>query len=410
MEYIIEPAKELPVIGEYDVAVLGGGPAGVSAAVSSAQAGAKTAIVERYGCFGGQATGGLVILLVGLTDGKNRIIKGFCEDTIDRLNELGDAKSVGNHVLFGPESMKYVFDCMIIENNVTPYYHSFVSGVIIDKNRVTGVITESKSGRRIIKAKTFVDATGDADFAKFCNLPYDKELRENALPVTLGFRVGGINTETVAKFIGENYTLYQNMLQELGISKRIGGWIGTLNKNEAWFNISNIENIDITDSDDLTKAEITGRKQIQQIVDLFKKSLPGFEEGYLIDTASQIGVRDSRRIKGLYHFTSEDINRQFHDSIALAPDYTGPGKGYVQIPYGCLISRESENVVFAGRSISVEHKLLDMFREIPCCMATGQAAGIAASIAAKNSQHNADLRAVDIKLIQKTLLFQGGMF
>lgn len=407
MEYITEAERKFPLIGDYDVVVLGGGPAGISAAVSAAKANAKTAIVERYGYLGGQATGGLVILIVGLTDGKQRIIKGFCEDTINKLEELHATKKVGNHVLFDPESMKYIFDCFIEENKITPYYHSFVSEVIKENNRISGVIIESKSGRRVLKAKTFVDATGDADLAKYCNISFEQLPKEKALPVTLGFRVGGIDTEQVSKFVRENYSFYQNLLEGLGISTNIGGWIHTVHKNEAWFNISNIENIDITDSDELTRAEIITRKQIQKIIKTFQQSIPGFEEGYLIDTASQLGVRDSRRIKGLYHFTSEDVYKTFSDSIALAPDYTGFGKGYVQIPYGCLISNEAENIIFAGRCISVEHKLLDMFREIPCCMATGQAAGIAAALAAQKSFN---IHSVDIKEIQEILLVQNALF
>lgn len=404
MEYFYETESKIPVFAEYDVLVLGGGPSGVSAAVSAAKNGVKTAIVERYGYLGGQATGGLVILLVGLTDGKERIIKGFCEETIDRLGASGSTKQVGKHVLFDAESMKYLFDCVIEENEITPFYHSFVSEVIMEENIVTGVVIDGKSGRRILKAKTFVDATGDADLAKHCNIPFYQETNENILPTTLGFRVGGIEIEKVNRFTNENYDFYKNLLKKLGISTQIGGWLQTLNKNEAWFNVSHMENIDITNSDELTKAEIIGRKQIQKIVKKFKEHLPGFENAYLIDTASQIGGRESRRIKGVYSFTTEDINRSFSDTIARAPNYTGSGKGSVQIPYGCLLSSQVDNVIFAGRSISVEHKLIDMFREIPCCMATGQAAGVAASIAAKNS---VSLHQVNVNEIQVELLSQG---
>jgi len=183
----------------YDVVVLGGGPAGVSAAVSAARTGAKTAIIERYGYLGGQTTGGLVILIVGLTDGKKRIIKGLCEETINRLKELNASRPVGNHVMFDPEAMKYIFDCMIEENKVIPHYHTLVTGVIKEKNKILSVITESKSGTQQFTAKIFIDATGDADLAKYADIPYDMESIENSMPVTLGFRVGGLNTDTATK-------------------------------------------------------------------------------------------------------------------------------------------------------------------------------------------------------------------
>lgn len=407
MEYFTKSEQELPVIDEYDVLVLGGGPAGVSAAVSAAKLGAKTAIVERYGYLGGQATGGLVILLVGLTDGKERIIKGFCEETIKRLEEIKSTKSIGTHVLFDPESMKYIFDCMMLENKISPYYHSFISGVVKENERVSGVIIDGKSGRRVLKANMFVDATGDADLAKYCDIPFDKEEKENLLPVTLGFRVGGIDIEKVSAFISSNYSAYQNLLQSLNVSTNIGGWIQTLHNGEAWFNIAHVENIDITDSDDLTRAEMIARIQIHAIIKTFKETIPGFEQGYLIDTASQIGVRDSRRIRGLYQFTTDDVKESFYDSIAQAPDYTGSGKGFVQVPYRCLVSCESENVIFAGRCISVEHKLFDMFREIPCCMATGQAAGVSVAVALKTGQN---LHTLDVSTVQEYLVSQRALF
>ncbi len=380
----------------YDVVVLGGGPAGVSAAVSAARTGAKTAIIERYGYLGGQATGGLVILIVGLTDGKNRITCGICEETLNRLDELKASRPVGKYVMVDPEELKYIFDCMIEENKVIPFYHTLVTGVLKEQGKITRVITESKSGTREFKAKVFIDATGDSDLAKFADIPFDMETKEKAMPVTLGCRVGGIDFEKANQHREE----IKQELKNLGISTKIGGWLRTTHNNEAWFNVSNIENIDITSADELTKAEIIGRRQIHHIIKKLKDKIPGFEESYLIDTAPQIGVRDSRRIKGVHRFTRDDVNREFEDSIAIAPDYTGSGSGAVQVPYGCLVTKECQNAIFAGRCISIEHELLDMFREIPCCMATGQAAGVAAALAASKT---GNILTINIKEVQKIL-------
>lgn len=403
MDYLYSN-EQIPVVAEFDVVVLGGGPAGISAAVSSSRAGARTGIVERYGYLGGQATGGLVILLVGLTDGKQRIIKGFCEETINRLTQMGAVQEIGRDVLFDAESMKYDFDCSLEENNITPFYNSFASDVVMEEDRVLGIVIDGKSGRRILKAKAFVDATGDGDLAKYCGIPFDMEPKETILPTTLCFRVGGIEIEKFRQFLHENYETYKNLLQSIVPSSRVGGWMHTLNKNEAWFNISHIDGVDTTNSDDLTRAEIIGRRQIQQIMKAFKASIPGLEKAYLIDTASQIGGRESRRIKGLYRFKKEDALKDFDDVIARAPDYTGWGKGSVAIPYRCLIAEKPDNVIFAGRCVSAEHDLVDMFREIPCCMATGQAAGVAASVCSRTS---VGVQGVDMREVQDILKKQG---
>lgn len=406
MEHLIEAPQELPVIGKYDVLVSGGGPAGVSAAVAAARAGAKVALVERYGYLGGQATGGLVILLVGLTDGHNRIIKGICQEMINKLEEKKATKDVYPHILFDPEALKLVYDEMITENNIDLYYHNFVSNVITAENRAIGAVIDGKLGRRVIKAKVFVDATADADLAKYCNLPFHKENSDKLMPITLGFRVGGIDIDRILGFYEENNDQYQKLINNLGITTNIGGWIPTLHNNEAWFNISHIENIDGTSTEDLTRAEIQGRKQIEKIMETFKKNIPGFEEGYLIDTASQIGVRETRRIIGVHNFSRDDIARNFDDTIAKAPNYTGAGPGAVNIPYNCLISKKSRNVIFAGRCISVDHELINMFREIPCCMATGQAAGVAAAIASQNEEDNVNVQKININILREILLHQ----
>lgn len=403
METVIEAPNGLKVIGEYDVVICGGGPAGVSAAVSAARCGAKTSIIERYGYTGGLATGSLVILIVGLTDGQNRIIKGFCEETIKRLEAINSTRNVGPHVLFDPESMKYLFDCFIEENNIRPYYHRYISGTVVEDERITGVIVEGKSGREVIKGKVFVDATGDADLAKYSGVSFDIEPKEKLMPVTLGFRVGGLDAAQVLKFYQENPAKYKGLLEDLGISTRIGGWIETLHSGEAWFNIAHISNINGVDSDDLTKAEIIGRKHVFRIMESFRQNIPGFENGYLIDTTPQMGVRETRRIKGVYRFTDKDVEKRFDDVICKAPNYTGVGAGSVEVPFRCLLVKNMKNLIFAGRCISAESKLLDTFREIPCCFATGQAAGIAGALAVSKN----DVHAIDIARLQSVLLEQG---
>ena len=286
MKHLIEAPQELPVLDRYDVLVAGGGVAGVCAAVSAARNGARTAIVERYGYPGGLATGGMVMLIVGLTDGNRRIINGLCGEIIERLHKINRAQNVGNHVLFDTESMKLILDAMIEENNITPYYHSYIYNAIKSENRALGAIIDGKSCRQVLEADVFVDATGDADLAKYCNIPFYKNL--SPMPVTLGFRAGGIDITKAKKYTDEHNNEFKALLDSLGIPTGIGGWIWSLNKNEAWLNISNIENIDGTSVLDLTRAEIQGRKQIFKIMENFKKHIPGFEEAYIIDRKSVV--------------------------------------------------------------------------------------------------------------------------
>ncbi len=405
---IEEKPKNIPVIGDYDVAVIGGGPAGVSAAISAARSGADTVLIERYGYLGGQATGGLVILIVGLTDGKNQVIKGICREFIDDLFKMNAAQDVGRHVLFSPEHMKLLFDAKLVENKVHPLYHRFVAGAITGDDKIRAVITEGKSGREAIKAKVFVDATGDADLAKYCDIPFDIRPKSSLKPVTLGYRAGGIDIKTVRGYISQNKTYFERLIADAGITVKHGGWIRTLNPHEAWFDLVHEDNIDCTDCNDLTCAEIETRKKIHRLHELLKNNIPGFENGYIIDTAPQIGVRDSRRIKGLYRFGEKDLSLGFEDTIARAPNYSGKGNSSVEIPYRCLLVEKFDNVVFCGRSISVDHQFLDMFREIPCCMATGQASGTAAAISAAQEAGLKNVGIINLReklIAQKALLF-----
>lgn len=397
----------IPIENSFDVVVCGGGPAGVSAAISAAKCGARTALIERHGYTGGQATGGLVILIVGRSDGKNIIIKGFCEETIEKLKDIKAAQNIGSHILFDPESMKLIFDKMLFKHGIKTLFHRLITDVIVEDSKIKAIITDGKSGKKAITGSIFIDATGDADLAKLTGTEFIQRKKEKLMPVTLGFRAGGINTDNFRAYITENWPYWLEMLKELNISTTIGGWIETTHPGEVWFNIANLKNIDITNSDDLTKAEITCRKKISEIIKKFRENIFGCENIYLIDTAHQIGGRESRIIKGLYTLEKQDCNKTFKDSIAKAPNYIKQGNRSIQIPYRCLISSKINNLIFAGRCISVKPALLDMIREIPCCMATGQAAGV---ISAACVKHNWDVHNIEISIIRDYLLDQNAIF
>ena len=405
MKRMYEPKKEIPIIHSSDVVVLGGGPAGVSAAISAARMGVDVTLIERYGYLGGQATGGLVIVLCGLTDGKNPVIKGLCLEIIDELKTQNAAKWLGQDVVFDPETLKNLLDRYILRYNVKTYFHSFACSMITEDNKVKYVITESKSGRTAIRGKIFIDATGDGDTAKWCDVPYEKLDKEKLLPVTLTFRVGNVNIEKARKFIEEKpdeYTKIIHSQSQQNLNLKQNGWISTLNESEVWFDVIFIKNVDAIDVEDLTFAEITGRELVRKVLELYK-NIPGFEDAHLVDTAPQIGCRESRRIVGEYYLEKKDLDREFEDSIARANNIFSESGKSISIPFRCLIPKRIDNLLYVGRCISVSHEVLDVIREIPCGMATGQAAGTAAGLAVLN---NINLRNMDIKELQDNLRSQ----
>ena len=424
MKYITENKREIPVIHEVDVLVLGAGPAGIGAAVSAAREGAVTMLVEQTGDVGGIATAGLMSHWTGRTEG------GFYEEILNRSSEIsGKGRQIIN-----PERLKTVFLRMLMEAGVSLRLYSFASDVIMEGNVIRGVILESKSGREAILSKIVIDSTGDGDIAAKAGAPYFKGREGDGLmqPATIMFKVAGVDEER-GVFPGgfeESFTLPEGDLQELG-KEHLPDPAGhvllykTTLPGVVTCNMTNCTGVDGTRAEDLTKATLTCREQMDEIVAFLRRYVPGFENCYIISSASLVGIRETRHFKGEETITDQDIlearvfdkwvvtkasfNFDVHNLTGNGLDESGcqkhfpQAKGYT-IPYGCFVPLEIDNLYLAGRNISGTHMAHSNYRVMPICANMGQAAGIAAAICAASGTVP---RALEVKKVQSRLMELG---
>ena len=409
---------------EHDVIVAGGGTAGVAAAVAAARNGADTILIERYGFLGGTMTAGLVNPFMTFHAGKEQIIKGIFQEIIDRLKDMDgyDEKTKA----FDNEVMKIVLDQMIKETGVKLLLHTYIADALVTKgNAIRGVEAYNKSGRQVVLGRVIIDATGDGDVAVMAGAPYEKGREEDGLtqPMTLNFRMGGVDVERMPSREKINKLFEEAKAKgEIKIPRENVLYFLTTRKGEIHFNTTRIVKVDGTKADDLTYAEIEGRRQMVELIKFLKEKVSGFENAYLMMSAVQVGVRETRRIIGEYVLTGEDIvkARKFSDVIARgsypidihSPTGEGtiikrlpPGESY-DIPYRCIVPKKVENLLIAGRCISCTHEAQAAIRVIPIVVAIGQAAGTAAALAAKL---HVSPREMDVSLLQETLKKQGAI-
>ncbi|MBN2469019.1 MAG: FAD-dependent oxidoreductase [Deltaproteobacteria bacterium] len=447
MKTIIEPAREIKVLREADIVVVGGGPGGHSAAVSAARNGARTVLIERYGHLGGMATGGLVAMIPHLSGGsKEPQLAGLCQEWIERLDAKGAAlhpekEDLGSDdpnvidywqnrgiwfvsdegrvrltVIMDPEILKCVLNDMVEEAGVKLLLHSWGTRAIVENDQVKGVIFESKSGRQAILAKVVIDATGDGDLLPSAGADFtakmDVHLRIRNLAVV--FKMGNVDLDTFIKFRQTEPEKYAELVRQVFLANGfpVGGFRG-LQDGVVWVNNfvpgMGSPRISSLDVEDLTLVERYVRKRMMITLDFYRKRVPGFERSFILTTAPQIGTRGGRRVIGEYTLTEQDMHsgRIFTDTIAMAPHLEhdiSPEHPVRCFPYRCLVPIKLEGLLVAGRSFSSEDRVNEMLNLIGHCIALGQAAGTAASLAIKGGVRLRDVNYADL---QKTLLRQG---
>lgn len=425
MRFYTEPARELPVGEEYDVIVAGSGPAGASAAVTAGRLGAKVLLIEWNNSVGGMSTSGLMSHWTGSVDSP------LWTEILSRCAEYCEGESRGRIVPWiDPEVLKTVWLRMLRDAGVTVLLCTFVCGVVKDGDRVAGVITESKSGRRVFLSKITVDGTGDGDVAAYAGAEYRKgrETDGKMQPCTLMFRVGGVDTGR-AVLLGSFESTHMTDKGELQALARehIPAPAGHLLVYPSTLpgivtcNMTNCTDVDGTRAEDLTRAEIVCRSQMPAIVRYLREYVPGFERCYIISAGSMMGIRETRHFTGEKTLTEDDIltarrfddwvvrgahfNFDVHNLSGAGLDPTGVQQEWSQpegytIPYGCLVPKGLEGLLLSGRNISGTHLAHSNFRVMPICAGIGAAAGAAAAIAAKRG---VGTRGVDISEIQDHL-------
>ena len=433
-----EPARDVPVYAEVDVLVAGGGPAGICAALAAARSGKKTLLVEFAGCLGGMITAGLhqhISLYVSAGHVAPRIIGGIPWELTTRLVARDAGRLAGGCADLEIETAKLVFEEVTAEAGVGLLYHTLAADAVVEALVVQGVIIENKSGRQAVLAERTVDCTADADVAARAGAAFvqGRQQDNRVQPVTLMFRVGGIDHQAVEAEQQRDSWKLQNVISraiEAGDltafhTMMSGLWWCPQRPDQLGVNYTNLTDIDPTSAEDITRATVHCRKQIFQTIAAFRKHMPGWKNAYLIDTAPQIGTRESRRIVGTETLTIDDVLQCRKSPRGIAKgsffvDVHGPtgsqqadygwrqlpeGDHY-DIPYGCLVPQRMDHLLVAGRCLSADHMALGSARVMHQCMATGEAAGLAAAMSIDAGCSPRDL---EVDALRKELTKRGAI-
>lgn len=414
MQICHEQARDIPVTLDVDVLVVGGGPTGVAAATAAARAGEKTLLIEKYGFCGGMATAGMSGAICGLfTSGKGpheQLVHGFAGEFYQHLkhrNAVSEPFPFGETklVVHEPHTWKEIADDLLQDSGVDILFHSLVTDVVMDGERVHGVIVENKTGRQCITAKRFVDATGDGDLCAKAGVPYTLGRNGMVQYPTMVFRMANVD---ISRGIGHPVPQLEAWVEQaqgqgFNLPRKHIYLLPSPRPGEVMCNVTSVlrddgRPIDATKAEDLTFAELKGRKLVREYEHFLQQFVPGFELAHLNDVAAQIGIRQSRTIHGQRCLTNEDVfqarkSRRSVASSAWCIEAHGPDgifmfyldNDYYDIPYDALLPENIPNLITAGRTLCAEHEALASARVTAQCFLTGYAAGTAAFLSHRDS-------------------------
>lgn len=426
--------KHLPSFGKSDIIVLGSGSAGATAAIAAARSGGNTLLIERYGFLGGTSTMVLDTVYGFYTPATNteRVVNGIPWEIIERLYQYNmvierpSSYGAGQAVTYDPTTLKVVWEQTALESGVKILLHTFCVDVLMNDDGIAGLVVANKNGLGIIEGKVFIDASGDADLAAKSGAPFELASQENqAQSLTTTFRLGGVDlirAKSITHSDLTNRMKAANLSGNYHLPREEGSIHRTPLSNVVATNMTRVAYVDAIDPIELTKAEIEGRKQALEYTRFLRDSVPGYENAFIINFSTQIGIRETRRIDGEYRLSRNDVlnAKKFDDAVAQcgAPiedhhagsntrwEYVPNGDTY-DIPFRSLIPKNVSNLIVAGRCLSADHDAHASVRSMGQCMAMGQAAGTAAALCIS---HNTPTQKLSIDELQKSLRSNGALF
>ncbi len=425
---------DLPIIDTAEVVILGAGCAGCVAAIAAARTGADVLLIERYGFLGGTSTMVLDTFYGFYVPGDDarRVVGGLPWEVVERLRARGmiverpSSYGAGQAVTYDPPTLEVVWEAMALKSGARLRLHTFCVDVLMDAERITGIVVAGKQGLGLIQGRMFIDASGDADLCYRAGVPFQTAGEDGpAQSLTTTFRLGNVDVPRAQQIKRADLVRLMheaNLSGDYRLPREEGSVHRTPLAGVIATNMTRVADVDALDPVALTKAEVEGRRQAFEYTRFLRDRVPGYEQAFLINFSTQIGIRETRRVNGEYRLTREDVlqARSFPDAIAQcgAPiedhhpgsdtrwEYLPPGRTY-DIPYRALLPRLVENLLVAGRCLSATHDAHASVRSMGQCMAMGQAAGTAAALAVTQS---VDPRHLLVEQLQTRLRQAGALF